>query len=222
MVENVRGEGEQELSESEVSTSDNNSGMLATVRAERVAVSNDGEREGSTRWIFEWEGGGGPGLGWMPIKGGAGTKAGGIAKGAAMKMGGGARATTGAARGAAMAMGGGAKAGKGAASGAAMKMGGTIGGIAKRAAMKMGGGAKATTGAARGAAVTTGGGANAGKGAANGAAMTMMGGTTAEVGAVVVAVKAAGVNNAKWASIVLEEDKMAGEEVEEKLGSGGG
>jgi hypothetical protein len=170
MVENVRGEGEQELSESEVSTSDNNSGMLAAVRAEKVAVSNDGEREGSTRWVFEWEGGGGPGLGWMPIKGGAGTKAGGIAKGAAMKMGGGARAITGAARGAAMAMGGGA---------------------------------------------------NAGKGAAKGAAMTMMGGTTAEVGAVVVAVKAAGVNSAKGASIVLEEGKMAGEVVEEKLGSGG-
>jgi hypothetical protein len=88
--------------------------------------------------------------------------------------------------------------------------------------MKKGGGAKATTGAARGAAITTGGGANAGKGAANGAVMTMMGGTTAEVGAVDVAVKAAGVNNAKGASIVLEEGKMAGEVVEEKLGSGGG
>jgi hypothetical protein len=52
-VASERGEGKQELSESEVSASDNNSGMLATVRAERVAVSIDGEREGSTWWISE-------------------------------------------------------------------------------------------------------------------------------------------------------------------------
>ncbi len=117
------------------------------------------------------------------------------------------KVTTVVARGAAMAMGGGANAGKGAANGASMAMMGcTI--------------ANATTGAARGAAMAMGGGANAGKGAANGAAMAMMGGTLAEVGAVVVA-EAAGENDAKGAFVVLEEGKMTGEVVKEKLGSGG-
>ncbi len=119
-----------------------------------------------------------------------------------------AKATRGAARGAIMAMGGGANAGKGSYNGSAMAMmGGSI--------------AKATRGAARGAAMAMGGGANAGMGSVDGAAMAIMGGSSAEVGTVVVAVKAAGENDAKEASMVLEEGKMTGEVVRGTLGSGG-